>query len=169
MEVFDTDRFVVRQWRLDDADIRACFAIYCDAEVSRWLERPPYRELAQAREATVRQLERYPRLVGLGWWPIVVRDTAEIIGQVALMPMPDDSKELELGYHVRSDWWGAGVATEVARGAIAYAGRRFAERQVVALTRPHNFASRRVMDKLGLRYAGETVFKGLASVKYVLD
>lgn len=167
MEVFRTERFVVRQWRRGSADERACLAIYQDVEVSRWLERPPYTKIEQAREANERQFERYERLPGMGWWPVVNQTDAEVVGQVAIMPMPDDESELEVGYHVRRDWWGRGVATEVALGAIEYAAARFPEKGIVAVTRPHNEASRRVMEKLGLNYAGETVFKGWASVKYV--
>lgn len=167
VEVFRTERFVVRHWRRSGADERACLTIYQDADVSRWLERPPYTEVEQARDANERQFERYEQLPGLGWWPVVTQDTEDVVGQVALMPMPDEADELELGYHVRRDWWGRGVATEVALGGIKYAAARFPGYRVVALTRAHNQASRRVMEKLGLKYAGETVFKGLASVKYV--
>ena len=167
MEVFRTKRFVVRRWERTGADEQACLAIYQDAEVSRWLERPPYTIIEQAREANERQFDRYERLPGMGWWAVVTCDHAEVIGQVALMPMPDDAGELEVGYHIRRDWWGRGAATEVARGAIGYAAARFPNQRFVALTRPHNDASRRVMEKLGLRYEGKTVFKGWSSVKYV--
>ncbi|MCH9688794.1 MAG: GNAT family N-acetyltransferase [Deltaproteobacteria bacterium] len=168
MEVFSTTRFVVRQWQGDEQDARACFAIYSNEAVSRWLERPPYRALDQARAANLRQLERYTRLVGMGWWPITTRVDGEVIGQAALMPMDDEPGEVELGYHVRHDWWGRGVATEVARGAIAHARANLAGYRVVAVTRPHNTGSRRVMEKAGLLYEGATVFKGLESVKYGL-
>ena len=67
MELFTTDRFLVRQWRDDPADVEACFEIYRDEDVSRWLERPPFREHSEAREANLRQLDRYARYDGLGW------------------------------------------------------------------------------------------------------
>lgn len=167
LKVFDTERFVIRRWRDDDHDVNACFAIYSSKAVSRWLERPPYSDVDQARAANQRQFDRYARLVGMGWWPITTRADGEVMGQVALMPVDDNPDEVELGYHVRHDWWGRGVATEVARGAIAYAGAQLGGRRVVALTRPHNMGSRRVMEKIGLVYSGTTVFKGLQSVKYV--
>ncbi|MEM7156637.1 MAG: GNAT family N-acetyltransferase [Myxococcota bacterium] len=167
MELFGTRRFLVRLWRDDDDDVDACFAIYRDEDVSRWLERPPFHSRSQAREANLRQLDHQARHPGLGWWPIVNRADAEIVGQAALMPIPDAPDDLELGYHVARPWWGRGVATEVARGVLDYAAQHFPARRVIAVTRPHNAASRRVMEKIGLRFAGETVFKGLHSVEYV--
>ena len=166
MFVFETARFRVRPWRLDAADSAACFAIFENEEVSQWLRRPPYAELSEAEAANRLHRQRYAEDPGLGWWAAEGLETREVVAQVGVRPMPDDSTELEVGYHVRRDWWGRGVATELCRGALEYARRHFPQRQLVAVTLPENAASRRVMEKAGFVYTGECVFKGFDSVRY---
>jgi RimJ/RimL family protein N-acetyltransferase len=58
----------------------------------------------------------------------------------------------ELGYRVRRDAWGRGLASE---GAIALVAMAFADndfRRIVATTMAVNSASRRVMEKTGLTH-----------------
>jgi ribosomal-protein-alanine N-acetyltransferase len=74
--------------------------------------------------------------------------------------------EVEIGWAVVSDMWGQGIATKLGGHALACATDAGFER-VVAFTRPDNVASRRVMEKLGLRYERHFEHTGLRHVLYV--
>ncbi len=50
-------------------------------------------------------------------------------------------------------WWGRGLATEGAQAALAYGFQHLGLSEIVSLTVPGNTRSRRVMEKLGMRYA----------------
>jgi [ribosomal protein S5]-alanine N-acetyltransferase len=63
---------------------------------------------------------------------------------------------VELLYAVRSDSWGEGYATEMAMSAMAYAHRLRLE-EVVGFTSVTNAASRRVLEKVGMRF--EAIFE----------
>jgi RimJ/RimL family protein N-acetyltransferase len=63
---------------------------------------------------------------------------------------------VELLYAVRSGLWGAGYATEMAMLAMVHA-RRLGLEDVVGFTAVTNRASRRVLEKVGMRY--ETTFE----------
>jgi len=65
-------------------------------------------------------------------------------------------RSVELLYAVRSDCWGEGHATEMATVAMAEA-RRLALPEVVGFTMTTNRPSRRVLEKVGMRF--ETVFE----------
>jgi RimJ/RimL family protein N-acetyltransferase len=87
-----------------------------------------------------------------GFWAIEERSTGEFVGWFHLRPgdgHPDD--EPELGYRIRKAFWGKGYATE---GAAALVDRAFAElgaTRVIAETMVVHTASRRVMEKVGMR------------------
>jgi ribosomal-protein-alanine N-acetyltransferase len=60
--------------------------------------------------------------------------------------------EVELGYIVRSECWGRGLATEMAIAVAEHAFTALGLRELVAFTRTTNTASRRVMEKVGFVY-----------------
>ena len=61
---------------------------------------------------------------------------------------------------------GSGPATELAQASVDVAFDELGLREVVAFTLPDNVASRRVMEKAGLRYEREIVHVGLPHVLY---
>jgi [ribosomal protein S5]-alanine N-acetyltransferase len=65
-------------------------------------------------------------------------------------------RSVELLYAVRSDSWGEGHATEMATVAMAHA-RRLGLEEVLGFTATTNGASRRVLEKVGMRF--ETIFE----------
>ena len=59
---------------------------------------------------------------------------------------------LELGYRLHRSAWGKGYATEGSRALVDLAFRELGADLVIADTMAVNTASRRVMEKSGLRY-----------------
>ncbi|MCV3766416.1 GNAT family N-acetyltransferase [Rhizobium sp. TRM95796] len=66
---------------------------------------------------------------------------------------PDDGRRAELGYRLRRDAWGRGLASEGAVALVDWGFREAGYDTVTASTMAVNHASRRVMEKIGLRYA----------------
>jgi ribosomal-protein-alanine N-acetyltransferase len=58
----------------------------------------------------------------------------------------------ELVYLLARPYWNLGFATELANTCLEYGFMRHKFKQIIALTRPDNLASRRVMEKVGLSY-----------------
>lgn len=75
---------------------------------------------------------------------------------------------LELVYAYTAESWGRGVATEVARAAVAWAFEGLGAPALVARTLATNAGSRRVMEKCGMRADGEFEHRGLPHVRYVV-
>ena len=59
---------------------------------------------------------------------------------------------VEIGWRLARGYWGRGYATEAAEVALAHAFGPLGRREVVAFTVPGNAASRRVMEKISMRY-----------------
>jgi RimJ/RimL family protein N-acetyltransferase len=88
---------------------------------------------------------------GFGMW--ILRDprSGETIGRGGLRHLDvDGTDEVELGYGFLPAYWGAGLATELARACVSVGRDRLGLGSLVTVTRPANTASQRVMLKAGL-------------------
>ena len=60
------------------------------------------------------------------------------------------SEPIQIGWHVRRDLWGQGLATEAALACRDYAFDRLGRSALSALIQPENTVSRRVAEKIGM-------------------
>jgi RimJ/RimL family protein N-acetyltransferase len=120
-------------------------AIHADPRVFWWLPEPLDHEGARLwLEGEMHEV----RAVGTGLYAVVLTATGQVIGGVSLKRRAiDDDHEVELGYHLGSEWWGRGYATEAARAMLAEARARDLTR-IIALIRPDNPRSREVAVRL---------------------
>src|ERR1017187_6336897 len=87
-----------------------------------------------------------------GPWVFFETTTGVFVGRGGLRAADVAGREcVELLYAVRSDAWGRGYATEMARLAVAHA-RRLGLADVVGFTATTNHASRRVLENVGVRF-----------------
>ena len=152
MEIFlRTDRLLLR--RFTEADVENLVSLDADPDVMRLLTggKPTPREVVE-RELLPALVQDYDRFAGLGRWAAVERSTGEFVGWFALRP-PDggSGEEAELGYRLRKVAWGKGYATEGSRALVDKAFAELGVRRVFAETMAVNTASRRVLEKAGLR------------------
>jgi len=149
----ETDRLVLRRFTPDDVDDLT--ALDADPEVMRYINggRPTLREEI-ASSVLPRFLWYHDTSLAYGFWAVEERATGAFVGWFHLRPDPDGGRadEPELGYRLRRDVWGRGYATEGARALVARAFDELGARRVWAGTMAINTASRRVMEKAGLRF-----------------
>ena len=103
-----------------------------------------------------------------GWsvWAVERRDDGRFLGDCGLQPLEHKGPEVELGYDLHPDVWGQGLATEAARAVVQAARGPLGLDRVVAVVKPANAASRRVLEKAGLREAGRRGAYGELMVLY---
>ncbi|WP_412537709.1 GNAT family N-acetyltransferase [Longispora sp. K20-0274] len=145
----ETDRLTLRRFTPADAD--PLVDLDSDPAVMRFLTngRPTPRATIE-NEVLPAILRGYESGPG-GRWAAVERGTGDFVGWFALDPSSPDGG-LELGYRLRAATWGRGYATEGARALVRAAFEELGARRVWAQTMAVNLASRRVMEKAGLRY-----------------
>ncbi len=143
--LYETPRLRVRT--LEPADAHALYELHRHAAVMDWLKSP----VSTAPDEERARID--------GWR---ARGYAHGYGFHALLERDPE--------RLHPDVWGRGYATEVARGAIAFAvsSLGLAERDIAAVTLPDNTRSRAVMERLGMTYAGEVEHAGLPHVLYLL-
>jgi RimJ/RimL family protein N-acetyltransferase len=152
MRVFlETDRLILRQFT--EADVDALVELDSDPDVMRFINggRPTARE--EIREDILPAfLAYYERSAGYGFWAAVEKTTGEFLGWFHLRPPGGAGPgEVELGYRLRRSAWGKGYGTEGSRALIDKGFAELGVQRVVAETMAVNLASRRVMEKAGLK------------------
>lgn len=107
---------------------------------------------------------------GFGYWLWRDRASGAVVARGGLSHVVVDGRaEVEVGWAVDADRWGEGLASELGAAAVGHAFEVLGLGELVAYTLPANFASRRVMEKLGfVREEAHVVHAGLDHVLYRL-
>jgi RimJ/RimL family protein N-acetyltransferase len=152
MQVFlETQRLTLRRFSADDAD--NLVDLDADPDVMRFVTggRPTSRDEIE-NEVLPAFLGYYERHEGYGFWAAIEKATGDFLGWFHFRPRPDAIPgEVELGYRLRKAAWGQGYATEGSRALICKGFTELGVQRVVAEAMAVNKASRRVMEKAGLR------------------
>jgi [ribosomal protein S5]-alanine N-acetyltransferase len=80
----------------------------------------------------------------------------------------EERDEVELAYSLMGEFWGKGLATEMATALVRMAFEQYNLPDLVALALTTNKASRRVMEKLGFRYKRDVSHGGFENALYRL-
>ena len=156
MQPFSSARLHYRPFRR--VDVEAAFAIFSDPDVMRFSPHGPHRDVARTAEMLARLID-HNRRRGFGFWAVTLPDTEELIGMAGLAEL-DTSGDIELGYRLRRDCWGRGYATEA---ASAWVGKGFGHLQlarIVAVVEPDNVISKRILERVGMRFVERRTHHG---------
>jgi RimJ/RimL family protein N-acetyltransferase len=74
--------------------------------------------------------------------------------------------EVEIGWWLTPRHWGRGLASEAASAVVKCALRDLPVERIVAIAIPENYASRRIMEKIGMHYERTISHKGFQVVLY---
>jgi RimJ/RimL family protein N-acetyltransferase len=85
---------------------------------------------------------------------IVTRDEGALVGWCGLDRRDPARAHPVLFYLLRAGCWGRGLATEAAAAVLGYAFGELGLARVDGGAAPDNIASKRVMEKIGMRYLG---------------
>jgi RimJ/RimL family protein N-acetyltransferase len=147
-----TDRLLLRRFTEDD--VENLVSLDADPEVMRLLTggKPTPREVVE-HELLPALLQDYDRFASLGRWAALDSATGEFIGSFSLTPREGGSgDEVELGYRLRRSACGKCYATEGSRALVDKAFAKLGVQRIYAETMAVNTASRRVLEKAGLRH-----------------
>jgi RimJ/RimL family protein N-acetyltransferase len=152
MRIFlETERLVLRQFTEDDVD--NLVELDSDADVMHFINggRPtPRREIES--DVLPMFLDYYERFAEYGFWAAMEKSSGRFVGWFHFRPAAAAQlDEVELGYRLVKSVWGKGYATEGSRALIQKGFAELGVQRVVAFTMVVHVASRRVMEKAGLR------------------
>jgi ribosomal-protein-alanine N-acetyltransferase len=120
----------------------------------------------ETRRFLRRHLDHWDRY-GYGLWAFRYREDGRFIGRAGLYNTHvGGNDEVELAYALMAEYWGRGLATEMAEEILSVAFERLGMTDLVCFTLTTNRASQRVMKKAGFEYERDVVHAGLPHVLY---
>lgn len=160
-EILKTARCILRPPATADAS--AIVALTVDPEVRRFLGGPSSPERAAARAEGLSAGER-PQT-----WAVLLADGSRgCIGLVGIHPH-HDGHDCELSYEFLPTVWGAGVCSEAVRAVLDQAFERLGYVRLIAETQTANRPSRRLLERLGMRWEREVTRFGAAQAIYAIE
>jgi [ribosomal protein S5]-alanine N-acetyltransferase len=162
-----TDRLLLRPYR--SADVEPLESMFSDPEHMRWYP-APYRH-DRVVEWVENQLRGYEwNGVRFAMWIVEERSTGTFLGTAGpTKPLVEDAYEVEIGWHVRKDQWGQGIAPEAAIAAREWCWEHLEVDHLISLVRPENEPSAHVAEKIGMRVDRLAPYKGLTHCVYRID
>ena len=148
---------------LTEADLDELVDLDGFAEVRTAVD--PFGELIPQDAAARREYER-TFLAREGFLAAFEGPVGRFVGWFQLEPDSERPAELELGYRLRPDAWGRGLASEGAAALLADALTREDVVRVYAHALLSNAGSIRVMEKIGMSYAAPWSYRGLVGAEY---
>ncbi len=163
--IFETERLNLRGWTAADAP--ALVELLADPEVNRYVNHGEPVTLTHA-DAFVVRYERLQRERGWCRWFVELKSDPGRLGGFVGVGCTF-APEIELGWTLRRDLWGAGIATEAARGALAYLFDTVGLGYVVSAIDPGNERSQRVAQRLGMRPEGTLTYQDQTVTRWFIE
>jgi len=117
---------------------------------------------------------------GVGLWAMELTKTDDsevqasefhnVIGDCGIIRQLVEGEYLyEIGYHLRRDYWGQGLATEAAIACRDWAFAHLKNERLISLIRRENLPSRRVAERAGMTVWKEVNWRGLPHYVYSIE
>jgi RimJ/RimL family protein N-acetyltransferase len=153
-ETITTPRLRLRPWSVDDAE--AALAVYGHDDVARWLSPamdrvPDAVAMRELLEGWIAQELEVPQ----GRWAIELAPSDELVGGVAVLPLPPDGEDLEVAWQLAPHAWGQGIAAEAGH-AVAHHAFSSGLDELFAVVRSQNSRGAATAQRVGMEWVGET-------------
>lgn len=170
--ILETKRCVLREAVIEDLD--AFYEIYAQPSVARFVDPLSY-DYEEEKEKLAAYIKNQYPFYGFGTWTIL--ETQALCGETQA-PVPYDAPlaiigraglnidettgNVQLGYLIREEYQGQGIATEVCQAILRYAKKELDLFEVELSVDPTNEASIKVAKKLGFEpVCGDAVYCNL--------
>jgi len=170
----DTGRLRFELW--GSCNAKHAHDLWSDLEVTRFIGGPFDGDTIDAK---IRREEDAWLSAGVQYWPIYLTSSGEFVGCCGLRPYActeseegaTSGKVYEVGFHIKKDHWGKGLATEAAQHVIDFAFRVLGAAWLFAGHNPQNDSSKLLLThKLGFEYTHDELYPptGLMHPSYCL-
>ena len=163
--ILETGRLILREF--ERQDVAALALVLSDPETMKYYPAPI------GQTGTEQWIERNLRRYmddGVGLWAMVLKPSGEIIGDCGIIRQQVEDESLyEIGYHLRRDCWGRGLATEAAIACREWGFANLNVDRIISLIRPENVPSIRVAERNRMTIWREIDWRGLRHYVYAIE
>ena len=162
--IIETTRFYLREKLPSDA--KDMYLLNADPEVLQYTGDTPFRDEAEAK-AFIIAYDHFQKH-GFGRWVIIDKNTNKYLGWCGLKRHADGM--VDLGYRVKKEHWGKGIASETANACLDYGFTTLNLDKIVGRSAKANHASIRILEKIGMQFWKEDACDGIQdAIWYVID
>lgn len=151
--VFTSNRLGFRTW--EEADLPFLAALNADPEVMAHF---PKTLTEEESLAFIHRMQRQQAAHGYQYFATEIRETGELIGFIGLAYQEYVSAftpATDIGWRLVKTAWGKGYASEGAKRCLEFAFNDLGLTQVIAVCTRSNTRSEAVMQRIGMKKAGE--------------
>jgi ribosomal-protein-alanine N-acetyltransferase len=145
-----TDRLILRQ--VVTADAPDVFIFRSDPEVQKY-NSEPMKEVSEAVHLIDGLHQGYQAQHSITWG-ITLRDEDRVLGLCSIHQWDRYHRRAEIGYDLAQSHWGRGIGTEAVRPIVQFGFRELEVHRLEAYTIIDNYASVRMLEKLGFQLEG---------------
>lgn len=143
----ETERLILRKFNIDD--VLPMFENYgSDSNVTKFLSWKTHETIKDAEVSVKMFMSEYEN-DGFHW-AVLIKDTNELIGDIAVNHIDKKNNNCEIGYQFGSKYWGNGYATETLKKVIEFLLNDCKFHLIQCKHISSNPASGRVMEKAGM-------------------
>ncbi len=153
MAVILTRRLELRP--LAESDLMQLHELYRSEELMRYVT-GRVRTVAETEERLQSTIEDHVRY-GFGLYATQLRRDGKWVGRCGITPCPTDrGLDGDLAWMIKKEFWGQGLASEVAAALLDFGRRELPTVRLFATAEHGNLASIAIMKKMGMRLVSAT-------------
>jgi ribosomal-protein-alanine N-acetyltransferase len=166
MILFETHRLILREILSSDFD--ELYRMNSDPIIMKHVGDGSTRSKEQMKGELEMLISHYVRKPGLGIWAAMLKESDTFVGASGLVYY-DNTPEIEIGYRMLKEYWNKGYATEASLCLLHYGFGTLGLKKIVSSAHVENYASRRVMEKIGMSHIDNRVQYGCLQAYYEID
>lgn len=165
---FETQRLLFRE--LAPSDAEGIYELDSNPEVHLYLGNNPVTSFEQCHDAIAHIRNQYEKN-GIGRWAVILKESGEFIGWAGLKlesNVNGHEQFYDLGYRFIQKHWGKGYASEAAQAWVDYGFKVMKLEKINAFIDIDNIASRKAIEKAGLKFIETFMENGVEEAWYEL-
>ncbi|WP_199909960.1 GNAT family N-acetyltransferase [Paenibacillus sp. CAA11] len=165
--IFQTIRLGFSEWH--SSDLNLAIDLWGDPLVARFISAKGAFSKKEISERLLKEIQNNLNYQ-VQYWPLFELEDGKMIGCCGLRPYNKEIQAFELGFHLKSEYWGKGYAFEAASAVLDHARHNLNTDYIVAGHHPENTASAKLLGKLGFEYTRHEYYEatGLEHPTYIL-
>ena len=149
MIVLETERLILRQLTIGDAEFM--LALLNEPSFLRYIGDKNVRDINSAQQYILNGPMASYQQNGFGLYLVEIKESHTPIGMCGLLKR-EELPDVDVGFAFLPDFWNKGFAFEAADAVMKYGQQAFKLKRVVAITNPDNYASIKLLQRLGFTF-----------------
>jgi len=162
-----TKRIGFSRW--EKTDLELAMNVWGEEKVTHYLNAKGIFTKEDIKDRLQKEIDNQ-QTCNVQYWPIFTLDKNDLIGASGLRPFEIENHSYEIGFHLKSKYWGQGYAFEAGEAVINFAFHQLHVKRIIAGHHPDNVGSKKVVTRLGFTYIGQIFYEptGLSHPAYEL-